>query len=156
MIKINPHGRLGNSMFRNCAASILSKKFDIKVEEYPKLQRMRILQPRFYEQGTQIYENLITVTGKNFKKILGNPNIDYGLQLHYPCQNEHFILNYKQEILNQFNLQYDEQHKDNLFIHVRLGDCIERNRVPTLDYYVQAIEQSKFKKVYISSDNTYN
>ena len=152
MIKINTHGRLGNAMFRNCAASILSKKFNIKVEKYVKIQNLQILQPRFYEQGTQIYENLIQVTGVNFKKILETPSIDYGLQLHYPCQNKHFVLNYKQEILNQFDLKYNQQHSDDLFVHVRLGDCLPNNRVPNLGYYVQAIEQTKFNKGYISSD----
>ena len=50
MIIIKDHGRLGNAMFKNCAASIMSKKFDIKVEKYAKLEKMQILQPRFYEQ----------------------------------------------------------------------------------------------------------
>jgi len=156
MITIKDHGRLGNAIFRNCAASIMSKKFNIKVEKYAKLEKIQILQPRFHQQGTRIFENIITVTGVNFNKILETPSIDYGLYLFYHCQNKHFILNYKQEILNQFNLQYDQHHKDDLFVHVRLGDCIPNNRVPNLNYYVQAIEQSKFKKGYISSDDPSN
>ena len=61
-------------------------------------------------------------------------------------------MNYKNEILSQFNLQYKKQHKNDLFIHVRLGDCIALNRVPSLEYYIKAIEQTKFEKGYISSD----
>jgi len=156
MITIKNHGRLGNAMFRNCAASVMSKKFNIKVEKYAKLEEMQILQPRFYEQGTQIFENTITVTGRNFNKILSEQSIDHGLYLFYHCQNKNSILEYKQEMLNQFDLQYDQQHKDDLFVHVRLGDCVPNNRVPSLAYYVQAIEQTKFEKGYISSDDPSN
>jgi len=152
MITIPKIGRLGNAMFRNCAASILSKKFDIKVERYLELEKLQILRPRFYEQGTKIYEHQVEVGYHNFLQILQQNDINYGLNLICPCQNNHFVLSYKQEILNQFDLKYDQQHKDNLFVHVRLGDCIRKNRVPSADYYVKAIEQTQFDKGYISSD----
>ena len=62
------------------------------------------------------------------------------------------MLNYKNEILSQFDLKYNQRHKDDLFVHVRLGDCIGKNRVISADYYVKAIEQTQFDKGYISSD----
>jgi len=152
MITIPKSGRLGNAMFRNCAASILSKKFDIKVDRYLNRKDLQILRPKFYNNGTKIYENVIDVRYKNFFEILQQDNIDYGLNLICACQDKGFVLNYKNEILSQFNLQYKKQHKNDLFIHVRLGDCIALNRVPSLEYYIKAIEQTKFEKGYISSD----
>jgi hypothetical protein len=152
MITINNHGRLGNAMFRNCAASIISKKFDLKVETYLNYKELQILRPKFHTEGVKIYEDQIEVRYRNFLKILQQDNINYGLNLICPCQDKDFVLDYKQEILDQFDLQYNKHHKDDLFIHVRLGDCIKLNRVPNLDYYVQAIERTNFKKGYISSD----
>jgi hypothetical protein len=152
VITINNYGRLGNAMFRNCAASILSKKFDIKVERYLELEKLQILHPRFYEQGTKIYEHQVEVRYRNFLQILQQNDINYGLNLICPCQSKEFVLTYKEEILNQFDLQRNQQHKNDLFVHVRLGDCIEKNRVPSLEYYIQAIEQANFEKGYISSD----
>ena len=152
MITISKHGRLGNKMFRNCAASILSKKFDIKVDNYLNCTELKILNPKFYNKGTKIYQNQTEVRYINFFKILQQSDIDYGLHLTCPCQDKDFVLKHKKEILNQFDLQRDLQHKDDLFVHVRLGDCIALNRVPSLDYYVKALEQTQFDKGYISSD----
>ena len=153
MITINNRGRLGNAMFRNCAASILSKKFNMKVKEYVMFPQLRALCPKFYTQGTKIYETQINIGQTNFTDIIQKNNVDYGLKLMYRCQDTNFVLNYKNEILSQFDLQYSKQHKDDLFIHVRLGDILKfPERIPSLDYYVKAIEQTKFKKGYISSD----
>ena len=152
MITIPKIGRLGNAMFRNCAASILSKKFDIKVDRYLNCKELQILRPKFYKNGANIYENVIDVRYKNFFEILQQDNIDHGLNLKCFCQDKDFVLVYKKEILNQFDLRYDQKQKDNLFVHVRLGDCIRENRVPSADYYVKAIEQTQFDKGYISSD----
>ena len=61
MITIPKIGRLGNAMFRNCAASILSKKFDIKVEKYLNNDELRILRPKFYTEGVKAYDTQIEV-----------------------------------------------------------------------------------------------
>lgn len=152
MITISRNGRLGNAMFRNCAASILSRKFNIKVEEYVMFVQLQALRPKFYTEGAKAYDNEIDVRYKNFFETLQQNSIDYGLNLLCPCQSKEFVLTYKEEILDQFDLQYNKQHKDDLFVHVRLGDCIKLDRVPSLDYYTKAIEQTQFDKGYISSD----
>ena len=152
MITIPKRGRLGNAIFRNCAASILSKKFDIKVEKYLNNNELRILRPKFYTGGVKVYDTQVQVSYPKLAQILQKDNIDYGLNLMCPCQDANFVLNYKNEILSQFDLKYNQQHKDDLFVHVRLGDCIRENRVPSADYYVKAIEQTQFDKGYISSD----
>jgi len=154
MITINDYGRLGNAMFRNCTASILSKKFDLKVEAYLNCEELQILHPRFYKEGTKVYKNQLDVNYKNLLKLLtmSRRKLDHGLHIRCACQLKDFVLRYKKEILNQFDLQYDQQHKDNLFVHVRLGDNILRNRELSVDYYVQAIEQTHFNTGYISSD----
>jgi hypothetical protein len=152
MITIAKNGRLGNAMFRNCAASILSKKFNIKVEAYLKCQDLKILRPMFHAEGERTHKEQIQVKYNNFFSILGQNDINYGLDLICPCQSKNFVLNYQKQILNQFDLQYDEYHKNDLFIHVRAGDCIKLNRVASIDYYTKAIEQSQFNIGYISSD----
>ena len=157
MIIIKKYGRLGNTMFRNCAASILSKKFNLKVERYFGEYELKILRPKFYKGGTIIHENKIQVkNNSNLMSILRQTTVNSELYLGCTCQTRQFVLEYKQEILNQFTLNYDQHHKDDLFIHVRLGDCITENRVPSSEYYVQAIERSKFNKGYISSDTPSN
>ena len=156
MITIKKHGRLGNIMLKLCAASILSKKFNLKIERYFCEYDLKILRPKFYKGGTIIHENKIEVKNNNFMNILSQSTVDSGLYLTSTCQRPDFVLEYKEEILNQFTLNYEQQHKDDLFVHVRLGDCITENRVPSSDYYVRAIERSKFNKGYISSDTPSN
>jgi hypothetical protein len=153
MITIKHHGRLGNAMLKNCAASILAKKFDLQVAEYLRCKEMQALHPNFYTEGTKIYETQIEVKYTNLLKILQQDEINYGLGITCFCQEKTFVKNYRNEILDQFSLQYDPQYKDDLFVHVRLGDCIKENRVPDLKYYVEAVERTKFIKGYISSDS---
>ena len=153
MITIKGRGRLGNAMFQNCAASILSKKFDMKVKSYRFEKELSVFNPKFHNTGRKVFENQIVVRNKNFIKLLNETEINHGLDLQDYYQLKPFVINYKKEILDNFNLTFDKQYNEDLFVHVRLGDCIQKNRVLGIDYYIQAIEQTKFKTGYISSDS---
>ena len=149
MISITKRGRLGNAMFQNCVASILSKKFDMKAE-YIQEKELTLLRAKFHK-GSVVYNEQIEVTNKNLFEILQKKEIDHGLNLTGLFQLKPLILNYKREILDCFDLQNTEEHSEDLFVHVRLGDSTSRN--PGLDYYVKAIEQIDYKRGYISSDS---
>jgi hypothetical protein len=149
MITINKRGRLGNGIFQNCVASILSKKFDMKAE-YLHEKELSLLNPKFHT-GKRIYEEQVEVTNANLFEILEKKEIHHGLLLTGLFQLKPFILNYKKEILDCFDLQNNGEHSEDLFVHVRLGDTINKN--PGLDYYIKAIEQINYQRGYISSDS---
>lgn len=156
MITIEKRGRLGNTMFKNCVASILSKKFNIKVESYLNDEELHYLTNNLYREGFQEFDYKINVTDKNLLDILKKPKIDCGLNLIGFFQLKSLVIDYKRELLSNFNLQYNKNHKDDLFVHVRLGDCFKLNRSPNIDYYIKAIENTSFKHGYISSDEPYH
>ena len=49
MITIKPQGRLGNLLLQNVGVSILSKRFDLKVQSYNMVESFKQLNPTFVE-----------------------------------------------------------------------------------------------------------
>ena len=156
MITIQKRGRLGNSMFKNCVASILSKKFNIKVKSYISNEELLVLNSNLYKDGIKSYQNSINVNDKNILDILKKTELDCGLNLIGFFQIKDLVINYKKELLSNFNLQYNNNHSEDLFVHVRLGDCFRLKRAPSIDYYIKAIKNTSFKYGYISSDEPHH
>ncbi len=151
MIKIHSRGRLGNNFFQNILASILSKKFDLKVEKYIRETECDEIGCIFNREGKLYNHEEIEVNDSNFLSILKEKKIDYGLSVKGFFQKPVFVLDYKKEILSNFNLIYENTENNDLFIHVRLGDLTTANS--GTDYYFKAIESIKYNKGFISSDD---
>ena len=149
MIKIIPQGRLGNNLLQNIGISILSKKFDFKVENYINEEELKIL-------GLSLNKRQNTNTNFNsyydtdLMYLLSLNKINNGILYEVTFQVKDFVLTYKQDILNHFNLKYDYENNNDLFIHVRLGDVSNLN--VGIEYYKSAINSITFNKGYISSD----
>ena len=149
MIKIIPQGRLGNNLLQNIGISILSKKFDFKVENYINEEELKIL-------GLSLNKRQNTNTNFNsyydtdLMYLLSLNKINNGILYEFTFQVKDFVLTYKQDILNHFNLKYDYENNNDLFIHVRLGDVSNLN--VGIEYYKSAINSITFNKGYISSD----
>lgn len=157
MIKTYYQGRLGNKMLHSVGASILAKKFNYTIS-HQEIEDFRLLNPIFFSGK---------IINKNFKKIKDTENPTEGLSLKELClmeeinfgldlqetsfQDKFFVTQYKTEILSSFNLNYNFQNENNLFIHVRLGDAAHLNH--GYEYYKKCIMSTSFTNGYISSDS---
>ena len=149
MIKIIPQGRLGNNLLQNIGISILSKKFDFKVENYINEEDFKKIGLNLYN-GNRVNTNLIKYQDLDLNNLLLFNSIDNGILYDGTFQVKEFVISYKQEILNHFNLKYDYENNNDLFIHIRLGDVSNLN--VGIEYYKSAINSITFNKGYISSD----
>jgi hypothetical protein len=151
MITLKKRGRLGNNIFQNVVASIFSKKFDLKVEKYIDEDACKHIGCVFNHSGKTYKNDAIPINDKNFLTVLKEEKIDYGLDLNGFFQKPEFVINYKEEILSNFDLTYEPPENNDLFIHVRLGDLIECNA--GIDYYSKAIESITYNRGFISTDD---
>lgn len=168
MIKIKSQGRTGNILLQNIGASILSRKYDLKVEKYFHLNNENILGVKYFKGG-KIKENLKKIydtwdhmihlqkdLGVNISdsldlsKLIEESEISYGLDLDCTFQVSQFIKKYRKEILEHFDLNFDLV-SNSLFVHVRLGDVASVN--PGFEYYKKAIQKINFETGFISSDS---
>ena len=167
--------RLGNTMLMYAAAYIFAKKHNLylnvdrlmphfplspdKPELYSTgfnetaspLKSKVLLTSRYYE------EPVIPVHDDTFLNMLSANSLKpahYHFQ-HY-FQLKDFVLPYKQEIKNIFEINYIERPEEQMFVIVRLGDVAKRRQRLPLSYYIEAIEnlqQSGCKGGYITSDS---
>jgi len=158
MIITKYQGRLGNRILHAVGSSILSKKFDLYVDDYNNLSNdINILYPNFnFSYGknfklVKIYDVNSSDGGILLSDLIKMEKINFGLDLESTSfQQKDFVLNYRKEIIDHFNLKYDLPNND-LFIHVRLGDVIHTN--PGLDFYRRSINSINYNNGYISSDS---
>jgi hypothetical protein len=172
MIKMNFSGRTGNILLQNIGISIISKKFNLKVENYYELESFSPLGLKLYS-GDRVINNIIPVTDDGY--IYGKPNlfdmqkkgemekcltllelldkedIDFGVDYEGFFQIKDFIIKYKEEILNHFLMEYLPGFDNKVFIHVRLGDVENRN--PGYEYYKNCLNKINFTEGFISSDS---
>ena len=164
MIKINEHyQRTGNSLLQNIGASVLSNKFNLKVQNYPHIPNIELLGLKYNQSGV-INENLIKLydfmdvghVEENcitLSKLISQNHIDFGLSIDASFQFDEFVLKFRKEILDHFNLDFSNKN-DNLFVHVRLGDVTHLN--PGLEYYRTAIKSINYTSGFISTDSFQN
>jgi len=150
MIKKNFHGRLGNFLIQSVCVSIIAKKHNLKVENYNSLYDFSLLGLKLYN-GELIYNDLVYTLDDKLMSILESDQINYGILYDGYAEVKEFVLKYRKEILDHFDLKYDNIDNNDLFIHIRLDDV--ENKTPGLDYYIKAIESINYNKGYISSDS---
>jgi hypothetical protein len=155
MIILHHSGRLGNTLLQDIGASILSKHYDLKVVNY--WDKYGELNPKFNYSGRLIDANIVLISDLNYSDIINKINsikIDYynnfGLRFSNSFQCKEFILQNINEIKNHFDYDY-KIRKDEVFIHVRLGDV--KNKNPGFEYYNYCLQNISFKQGFISSDS---
>lgn len=160
MVISNFQGRLGNNLIQFFAAYFFSKKHNLSFyindcdtflnngnEELYNL----ILS---YQSSYKLNEKeIIIVNDYNFFDYYNLdilPDMNYSFVGYFQFKN--FFSPLRNEIKNILNIKYDEEDKNKVFIHYRLGDIKNSNLMLPLEYYTDAMELLGNPEGYISSD----
>lgn len=161
MTDVASYGRFGNHFIRNIAMSLLAKKHNLYIT-YCSQKSIESLGIDLF-CGTQNHSKTETLTDLSYFKFYNadtimcnfNPNTIYSyfqvkeiidLIYEYLRRDEvqRKIITY-----NPFTLRYN--NNNDLYVHVRLGDGIQFS--PGLAYYMNAIKNVKYDKLYISTES---
>ena len=153
MIRFKPQGRLGNVLLQNIGISIISKKFDLKVENYFFEKEFQILGCQFHS-GLNTYTEKFKITDYELLSFLSESRVNKCVEYFGYFQIKEFVLNYKEDILSHFNLDHTESFSNDAFVHVRLGDVEDFN--PGYNYYYKCLSKLKCENIYISTDSPNN
>lgn len=148
MINIDYAGRLGNRIFTSVGASLLSKKFDLKVENYEPINIPEIKINLF--QGKQNYSTFERVTDQNINNYLEKDKIEHGILLHAYFQEPDLIRKNIKHFEQSFSYKKETLH--DLFVHVRLNDIVGFDGHQNFDYYEKCLKNISYNEGYISSD----
>lgn len=156
------NGRLGNQIIRNLSVSILAKKHNLKVD-YSNKELIQKLGIELFS-GTNSYNTTIELTDDNYFIVYDSNNLNSNLN-----PNDHYfqtkkITNMLYKYLHSPDIklnimdknEFKERYANNndLFIHIRLTDAEIFN--PGIAYYIKAIKNINFDKLYISTDDPNN
>ena len=155
VVNLNAGSRLGNMMFQSLGMTFLSKKFDYKVESYPAENVLLQLGANLHK-GSIVNQDLKDYYDNDFLELLKGPNeIGNGIRFTGYLQIKEFVVEFYEEMKTFFVFDSSQEYKDDIFIHVRLGDVECLN--PGIDYYTNCISTiSSFNNIYVSSDDSNN
>lgn len=162
MTQTGGNGRLGNQIIRNLAVSLLAEKHDLSVTYYNK-DLINKLGIQFFN-GSKIHSSTQMLSDDNYFTVYHSDLITFNLDpnQHYFQTKE--ICNILYQYLhsepvqsniishNPFKDRY--QNNNDLFVHIRLTDAAHFN--PGISYYINAINQVNFDKLYISTDDAHH
>ncbi len=153
------NGRLGNQIIRNLAVSLIAEKYDINVNYYNK-DLINKLGIKLFS-GNNTYNSIKKLTDDNYFTIYNSDNLNYNLDpndcFFQTKEITNFLYNYlhtdtiKSTIIEKNPLNKRYNTNNDLYIHIRLMDVAKYN--PGINYYVNAIKNINFHKLYISTDN---
>jgi hypothetical protein len=168
---LNHSGRLCNAIFVNLCVSIIAKKKNILVDYnfYDEIISLGMelfkgdKNPEYCKQLTE--KNFFELLNSNFEKsiqeLLNTTNTEYNLgdvrDFFQTKEISNYLYYYLREEEIQRNIMNSNPNKErynnnnDCFIHVRLGDSIDKN--PGLIYYLKALYIIPFNNLYISSDS---
>ena len=158
MTSTNGPGRLGNQIIRNLAVCLLAKKYDLNVD-YINKDLIKKLGIELYS-GNKIHKKTIQLTDSNYFTIYNsnnlNCNLDPNKDFFQTKEITNFLYNYLHTDKIMYNIINNNQFKEryctnnDLCIHIRLTDATSWN--PGITYYINAIKNVKFDKLYIATD----
>jgi hypothetical protein len=165
---INGSGRLCNSIFRNIVSSIIAEKNNLCFTYNYKKEHDR-LGIELFDKGTiKFQENTITLSDDDVEKYVEHEPLSFNIltfdhyyQTQYTAKLLRNYFKKHQEIImskNIFNKRYNDNN--DIYVHVRLGDCVYLNHIAPYKYYDDAISELKSKmdasgiayNLYVSSD----
>ena len=158
MITTNFVGRFGNNIFQYCIGKILADKLNYSLHiRNNKYGNVFLGQDGITHRGPIVRLSGMTVDLYNIKQYENKR-----IELNGFFQRYEYYQPYKDKILSwlnlpEFNLEYPTPN--DLVVHVRGGDLLSgpyNNSHPPgpFAYYNKIIEQSKFDKLYIITENT--
>src|SRR5574343_1092258 len=118
MIRCNFQGRYGNILLQNIGVSIISKKFDFRVHSYSNVSDFNKLGLSL-NNGSKIINNTIKITDYELTSILEKDILHEGVLYDGTFQVKNFVLEYKNDILEHFDLKYQSVDDDQIFLHIR-------------------------------------
>jgi hypothetical protein len=151
MIKCKWQGRLGNIIFQSVGIRLLAIKFNLRVSDYK--YNLDTIGFKKYS-GENSFESTLNICDTDLVEILNKTSLEKNINYDGFFQVKDFVLNYEEEIRNSFDLTYEYQSPENIFIHVRLDDATTWN--PGYEYYKKCLENVNFDVGYISSDSSNN
>lgn len=151
-------GRLGNSIIRNLATSLIAEKFDLYVE-YKDHEIMKKIGLNLFV-GSKKYKNTIRLSDNNYFKILKlnklESNIDPNNNYFQTKKITHFIHNHlknNERWIIDINPYKNLYNKNNdCFVHIRLRGIEKFN--PGFKYYDDIISSVNPSKIYLATDDT--
>lgn len=156
------NGRLGNQIIRNLSVSLLAEKHNLKVD-YSNKELIEKLGIELFS-GTNSYNTTIELSDDNYFTIYDSNNVKYNLNPNNNYFQTKKITNMLYKYLHSPNIkskimdnnEFKERYKNNndLFVHIRLTDVEKFN--PGIEYYIKAIKNINFDKLYISTDDPNN
>jgi hypothetical protein len=149
MVSIVYSGRLGNNLFQYVAAYIFAKKFGFKISSGIVDNKFNL--PSLNGNGE--FDKTINVDDNNFMSLLKSDKLD---DAHYRFvgyyQIKEFILEYRNEIKEMFDLSYLPKDKDEVFVAYRIGDINGVRQMLPYEYYEDALTKINPTNGYITSD----
>jgi hypothetical protein len=152
------NGRLGNQIIRNLSVSLIAEKNDLYVD-YSSYQLIKDLGIDLFV-GTNKYDETILLTDDNYISILESlsvtSNLDPNHNYFQTKEITNVLYNYlqgdniKTNIINKNPFKDRYNANNDLCIHIRLTDMAQFN--PGLNYYLSAISNVHFDKLYITTD----
>jgi hypothetical protein len=153
-------GRLCNCIIRTVFSSLIAEKYNLyfEYELYPEIKSLGI--PIFIN-GTVYHTTVIDFKDEDFHKYMYEEELKSNIRVLYTYFQNPYCAKYlrdyfnKPEIANSIKIhnRYNNRYQNNndIYIHVRLGDCESRNH--GIKYYSKVIESLQFTNGYISSDS---
>jgi len=153
-------GRLCNCIIRSVFSSLIAEKYNLyfEYERYPEIKSLGI--PLFIN-GNVYHNTVIDFKDEDFHKYMYETELTSNIfVLRTFFQNSYcarYLRDYfyKPEMINRIKIhnKYNERYQANndVYIHVRLGDC--ETRSPGFNYFNQVLEKIQFTNGYISSDS---
>lgn len=156
------NGRLGNQIIRNLSVSILAKKHNLKVD-YCNKELIQKLGIELFS-GINSYNTTTELTDDNYFIVYDSNNLNSNLNPNHHYFQTKNITNMLYKYLHSPDIklniidknEFKERYANNndLFIHIRLTDAEIFN--PGIAYYIKAIKNINFDKLYISTDDPNN
>ena len=153
-------GRLCNCIIRTVFSSLIAEKYNLyfEYELYPEIKSLGI--PIFIN-GTVYNTDVINFKDEDFHKYMYEEELKSNIRVLYTYFQNPYCAKYlrdyfnKPEIANSIKIhnRYNSRYQQNndIYVHVRLGDCETRNH--GIKYYSKVIESLQFTNGYISSDS---
>lgn len=161
MTEVAPYGRFGNHFIRDVAMSLLAKRHNLHIR-YCSNDLIESLGIDLF-CGTTIHEDTQVLTDSTYFNFYNsamltcnlNPNTAYSylqvkeiVDMIYEYLRTHEV---QSKIISYNPFKYRYNNNNDLYVHVRLGDVIRFS--PGLVYYMNAIKNVKYDKLYISTES---
>jgi hypothetical protein len=155
MVTLTYDGRLGNNLIQYVTSLFFAKKHNFYFKIPPNYESNNwdwLI--KYSKINGLVGEGTIEVNDINFLDMFNTNNIRPN---HYHFngffQSKNFFTKYEFDIKSLLNINHKSVNKDLVFVHYRIGDIENDRRMLPLEYYIDALENTKFNGGYISSDS---